>query len=400
MRHQGDQGGVFASLRRRAGRAALALDSFVDSWFYESSRRARDRFASFAAFMDRFHVSGLKRLGVELGCETLTLGLGGLLIALTFAQMAFRETSDDWLKKQDLAVTFLDRYGKEVGKRGILHDDSVALDHLPDNLIKAVLATEDRRFFEHWGVDPIGTLRALTANARASGVVQGGSTLTQQLAKNLFLSNERSIERKIREVFLAMWLEARLSKRQILKLYLDRAYMGGGTFGVQAAAEFYFGKSVKDVSLAEAAMLAGLFKAPTKFAPHVNLPAARARAADVLNNLVDAGFMTQSQIFTALRNPATPVERERFDSPDWYLDWAFAEVKKLAFAGKLGSDRVLTVRTALDSAVQAKADETIEEQYVPVKFRSRITELGMFELWSVATRTPGRWKLEFSVREE
>ncbi len=362
MRQDRDSGGIFASLRKRVGRAALAVDSFVDSWFYESSRRARDSFASFSAFMDRFHVSGLKKLGVELACETLTLGLGGLLIALTFAQMAFRETSDDWLKKQDLAITFLDRYGKEVGKRGILHDDSIALDQLPDHLIKAVLATEDRRFFEHWGVDPIGTTRALTANARASGVVQGGSTLTQQLAKNLFLSNERSIERKIREVFLAMWLEARLSKREILKLYLDRAYMGGGTFGVQAAAEFYFGKSVKDLSLAEAAMLAGLFKAPTKFAPHVNLPAARARAADVLSNLVDAGFMTQSQIFTALRNPATPVERERVDSPDWYLDWAYQEVKRLALAGKLGSDRVLTVRTALDSAVQSKADETVEEQ--------------------------------------
>jgi len=362
LRQDRDSGGIFASLRKRVGRAALAVDSFVDSWFYESSRRARDSFASFSAFMDRFHVSGLKKLGVELACETLTLGLGGLLIALTFAQMAFRETSDDWLKKQDLAITFLDRYGKEVGKRGILHDDSIALDQLPDHLIKAVLATEDRRFFEHWGVDPIGTTRALTANARASGVVQGGSTLTQQLAKNLFLSNERSIERKIREVFLAMWLEARLSKREILKLYLDRAYMGGGTFGVQAAAEFYFGKSVKDLSLAEAAMLAGLFKAPTKFAPHVNLPAARARAADVLSNLVDAGFMTQSQIFTALRNPATPVERERVDSPDWYLDWAYQEVKRLALAGKLGSDRVLTVRTALDSAVQSKADETVEEQ--------------------------------------
>ncbi|MCB1544849.1 MAG: transglycosylase domain-containing protein, partial [Rhodoblastus sp.] len=179
---------------------------------------------------------------------------------------------------------------------------------------------------------------------------------------NLFLSNERSIERKIREVFLAMWLEARLSKREILKLYLDRAYMGGGTFGVQAAAEFYFGKSIKDVTLAEAAMLAGLFKAPTKFAPHINLPAARARAADVLNNLVEAGFMTQSQVFTALRNPATPVERERVDSPDWYLDWAFQEVKRLALDGKLGSDRVLTVRTALDSQVQARADEVIEEQ--------------------------------------
>jgi len=195
LRQLGDDGGIFASLRKRIGRAALAVDSFVDSWFYESGQRARERFASFAAFMDKFHVSGVKKLGVELACETLTLGLGALLVALTFAQLAFRETSDDWLKKQDLAVTFLDRFGKEVGRRGILHDDSVALDQLPDHLIKAVLATEDRRFFEHWGVDPIGTARALSANARASGVVQGGSTLTQQLAKNLFLSNERSIER-------------------------------------------------------------------------------------------------------------------------------------------------------------------------------------------------------------
>ncbi|MFV0281136.1 MAG: transglycosylase domain-containing protein [Rhodoblastus sp.] len=362
MRYFEDEGGVWTALRKRVGRAALALDSLVDSSLYESNRRARDNYAAFSAFMSRFHVSGLRKLGVELACETLTLGLAGLLVALTFAQLAFRDTSEDWLKKQDLAVTFLDRSGKEVGRRGILHDDSVSLDQLPDHLIKAVLATEDRRFFDHWGVDVIGTLRALSANARASGVVQGGSTLTQQLAKNLFLTNERSIERKIREAFLALWLEARLSKREILKLYLDRAYMGGGTFGVQAAAEFYFGKSVKDVTLAEAAMLAGLFKAPTKYAPHINLPAARARAADVLNNLVESGFMTQSQIFAALRNPATPVERERADSPDWYLDWAFQEVKQLANAGKLGADRVLTVRTALDSAVQSKAEETVDEQ--------------------------------------
>ena len=354
--------GSLSRLRKRAARLSLAFEALVNSAIYESGRRWNDLYADFSAFMHRFHVSGIKRVGVELACETLTLGLGGALVALTFAQLAFRETSDDWLKKQDLAVTFEDRFGVEVGRRGILHDDSVTLDQLPDHLVKAVLATEDRRFFEHWGVDPIGTLRALTVNARSTGVVQGGSTLTQQLAKNLFLSNERTIERKIREVFLAFWLETRLSKREILKLYLDRAYMGGGTFGVQAAAEFYFGKSVKDVSLAEAAMLAGLFKAPTKFAPHINLPAARARAADVLANLVDAGFMTQSQIFTALRNPATPVDRDRDNSPDWYLDWAYDQVKKLSDSGKLGADRVLTVRTALDTAVQARAEEVIEDQ--------------------------------------
>ncbi|MFO1114734.1 MAG: PBP1A family penicillin-binding protein [Beijerinckiaceae bacterium] len=355
---------------------------------FESGRRWRDGYANFAGFMDRFHVSGVKRIFVDLSCEALTLGLGGALVALTFAQLAMRETSDDWLKKQDLAVTFQDRYGAEVGRRGILHDDSVTLDQLPDHLIKAVLATEDRRFFEHWGIDPIGTLRALTVNARASGVVQGGSTITQQLAKNLFLSNERSLERKIREVFLALWLEFRLSKREILKLYLDRAYMGGGTFGVQAAADFYFKKSVKDVSLAEAAMLAGLFKAPTKFAPHVNLPAARARAADVLANLVDAGFMTPSQTFAALRNPATAVDRDRDNSPDWYLDWAYSEVKKLADSGKLGKDRVLTVRTALDSALQAHAEEVIEDQlreHAPA-YRAKQAAMVVIEPYTGAVR--------------
>ncbi len=381
-------GGRLAGLRKKLARGALALDAAVNSFMFESGRRWRDAYSNFSGFMDRFHVTGLKRIFVDLSCEGLTLGLGGALVALTFAQLAMRETSDDWLKKQDLAITFQDRYGAEVGRRGILHDDSVTLDQLPDHLIKAVLATEDRRFFEHWGIDPIGTLRALSVNARASGVVQGGSTITQQLAKNLFLSNERSLERKIREVFLALWLEFRLSKREILKLYLDRAYMGGGTFGVQAAADFYFKKSVKDVSLAEAAMLAGLFKAPTKFAPHVNLPAARARAADVLNNLVDAGFMTPSQTFAALRNPATAVDRDRDNSPDWYLDWAYSEVKKLADAGKLGKDRVLTVRTALDSALQAHAEEVIEDQlreHAPA-YRAKQAAMVVIEPYTGAVR--------------
>ena len=281
---------------------------------------------------------------------------------LALAQPAYRLTSDeDWLKRQDLAVTFLDRYGVEVGRRGIKHDDAIPFDELPDHFIKAVLATEDRRFFDHFGIDVIGTLRALTVNAHAGGVVQGGSSITQQLAKNLFLSNERSISRKINEAYLALWLEHHLTKKQILSLYLDRAYMGGGAFGVQAAAQYYFGKSARDINLAEAAMLAGLFKAPTKYSPDVNLPAARARANDVLSNLVDAGFMTEGQVYAARRNPATPVSQNAASSPDWYLDFAFDEVKALADSGKLGDDRVLTVRTGLDTGLQAKADTVLED---------------------------------------
>ncbi len=342
--------------------ALLAFDSWLDSTIYGAGVDARELWVDFSSFMDRFHVRGGARAAVEVACEALTLGVFGGLALVVLAQPAFRLTAaGDWLKKADLAVTFQDRYGVEVGRRGILHDDAVSLDQYPDYFVQAVLSTEDRRFFEHWGVDPIGLGRALTVNARSSGVVQGGSTLTQQLAKNLFLSNERTLTRKINEAFLAFWLESHLSKKRILQLYLDRAYMGGGAFGAQAAAQFYFGRSIKDVSLAQAAMLAGLFKAPTKYAPHVNLPAARARANDVLNNMVAAGYLQDNQIADAKRNPASAIDRgAESSSPDWYLDWAFNEIKALTDAGKLGPDRVFTVRTALDSSLQKKAESTIE----------------------------------------
>ncbi|WP_245501140.1 transglycosylase domain-containing protein [Lichenibacterium minor] len=345
----------------RVRRVLLGFDGWFDSFVFERGRATVEGYGRYSVFLERFSVDGWRRWAVEGACEGLTLGLGASVVALALAIPAFHDTSDDWLKKQDLAVTFLDRTGTEVGRRGILHDDSVPIAQMPPYLIQAVLATEDRRFFDHHGIDPIGTARALTVNAGASGVVQGGSTLTQQLAKNLFLSNERTFGRKIKEAYLAVWLEHHLSKRDILQTYLDRVYMGGGTFGIQAASEFYFGKSVRDVSLPEAAMLAGLFKAPTKYAPHINLPAARARAGDVLSNLVDAGYMTEGQVYPARRNPATPVDRTREVAPDWYLDYAYDEVRKLADAGKLGASRVLTVRTALDSAIQARSESVIED---------------------------------------
>ncbi len=240
---------------------------------------------------------------------------------------------------------------------------SVPLEEMPDHLIKAVLATEDRRFYEHYGIDFFGTFRALLTNARAGGVVQGGSTITQQLAKNLFLSNERTIERKINEAFLALWLETRLSKNEILKLYLDRAYLGGGAFGVDGAAQYYFGKSVRDVTLPEAAMLAGLFKAPSKFSPLVNLPAARARANVVLDNLVDAGFMTEGQVYGARRNPATPIDRRQEDSPNYYLDWAFDEMRRLVDTfPKSVTESFFVVRTALDPNLQHYAEHEVESE--------------------------------------
>jgi penicillin-binding protein 1A len=344
-------------------RFLLDFDSRLDSAVFHSARWLREYYERFSAFMDRFHVAGWRRwVVVEPLSEGATLGLGGLMVMLALAVPAFRETSDeDWLKKSELAVTFLDRFGNEIGSRGIRHNDAIPLEDYPDHLIKAALATEDRRFYDHFGIDPSGLLRALTANARAGGVVQGGSTISQQLAKNLFLNNERTIERKVKEAFLAIWLETRLTKNEILKLYLDRAYMGGGAFGVDAAAQYYFNKSARDVNLSEAAMLAGLFKAPTRFAPHVNLPAARARANVVLDNLVEAGMMTEGQVFGARRNPATAVDRRDERVANYYLDFAFDEMKKLvATFPKSLHERVFVVRLGLDVNLQREAENAVE----------------------------------------
>ena len=350
---------------RKIRHLLLDLDARIDSTLFSSAVGIRELFERYSTFMDRFYVGRWKRwVFIEPLSEAATLGLGGLILLLMLAIPAFRETADDdWLKKSDLAVTFLDRYGNPIGNRGIKHNDSIPLEDFPDHLIKATLATEDRRFYDHFGIDVAGTFRALLTNAQAGGVRQGGSSITQQLAKNLFLSNERTIERKVNEAFLAIWLETRLTKNEILKLYLDRAYMGGGTFGVDGAAHFYFNKSARDVNLAEAAMLAGLFKAPTKYAPHINLPAARARANVVLDNLVDAGFMTEGQVFGARRNPASVVDRRDENSPNWYLDWAFDEMRRLVDTfPKSYTERVFVVRTAIDMNVQRAAEEAIENQ--------------------------------------
>ena len=343
----------------------LDLDARIDFAMFSSGKGTREAYERFSMFMDRFHVGRWKRwVIIEPLSEMATFGLAGLVLLLILAQSAFRETADDdWLKKSDLAVSFLDRYGNPIGSRGIKHNDSIPLEDFPDSLIKATLATEDRRFYDHFGIDIPGTARALVTNAQAGGVRQGGSSITQQLAKNLFLSNERTIERKVNEAFLAIWLETRLTKNEILKLYLDRAYMGGGTFGVDGAAHFYFNKSARDVTLAEAAMLAGLFKAPTKYAPHINLPAARARANQVLDNLVDAGFMTEGQVFGARRNPAIAVDRREEVSPNYYLDWAFDEMRKLVESfPKSYSERVFVVRTSIDMTVQRAAEGAVENQ--------------------------------------
>lgn len=346
---------------RQGGRSRIIdwLDglAWVDQKMFAAIEAVRNSFNAASSWFARLRLTGSRRLLNELASEAVSLLCGGFIVLYALAIPAFEEADEaKWMTTGQYSVTFVDRSNTEIGFRGIKIDDAVPLDEIPDHVIRATLATEDRRFFEHYGVDLFGTLRALIENVRANDVVQGGSTLTQQLAKNLFLSSERSITRKIKEAFLAIWLEARLSKQEILKLYLDRAYMGGGAFGVEAAAQFYFGKSIREVTLAEAAMMAGLYKAPTKYAPHVNLPAARARANEVLSNLVEAGFYTSGEVYAARLKPATPIEQVKSDAPDWFLDLAFEEVQQI-MRGR--GDYILTVRTTVDLDLQQSAEQVL-----------------------------------------
>ncbi|SJZ65654.1 transglycosylase domain-containing protein [Consotaella salsifontis] len=343
--------------KRRAPSRLIEVDAWIDSSLWRAFHGFSAFWESLTIFSRRFRARGFTKLVVELTCEGLTLGLAGFVLLLALAQPAMKVTAHGLPRQSDYSVLFLDRHGNEIGRRGVLRSQEVPIEEMPDPFIKAVLATEDRRFFEHVGIDFFGLFRAIAVNAQAGGVVQGGSTLTQQLAKNLFLSNERTIDRKIKEAFISLWLEAHLSKRQILQTYLDRAYMGGGTFGAAAAARFYFDKDLRNVSLSEAAMLAGLFKAPAKYAPHINLPAARARANEVLTNMVQAGFMTEGQVVAARRHPATAVDRSTINSPDFFLDWAFGEVQRIAADLP---QRTFVARTSIDMGLQQLAEESVE----------------------------------------
>ncbi len=336
----------------------LKIDSWIDSGLYNSWTRFRDWWSAYSSFFGKFEVKGFVRALDELACETLTLSVGALLVITTFALPAFEVAQGKINLADEYSVTFLDRYGNEIGKRGLLRDDSVPLEEIPDYMIKATLATEDRRFFEHFGVDVMGTFRALAANARHDTVVQGGSSLTQQLAKNMFLSPERSLTRKIKEAFIAIYLENHYTKLEILKLYFDRAYLGGGSYGVEAAAQYYFGKSIREVNLAEAAMLAGMFKAPTRYAPHVNLAASRARANEVLSNMVEAGYMSEGQVYGARMNPAKIVERTDTNTPDYFLDWAFEQVQTLMQGQE---DHILVARTTVDFGLQKMAEHALQD---------------------------------------
>jgi penicillin-binding protein 1A len=248
-------------------------------------------------------------------------------------------------------ITMLDKSGAVFATRGDLYGQAVKVSELPKALPQAVLATEDRRFYSHFGLDPIGIARAAFANIRAGRIVQGGSTLTQQAAKNLFLTPERSFKRKVQEVLLAFWLEAKFSKDQILTMYLNRVYLGAGTYGVDAAAHRYFGKAAKDVSLYEAALLAGLLKAPSRYNPLASPDAADGRTRQVLKNMVVTGYITEKQADTATKHPSRRYRPPATDGR-YFADWVLGRIDDYVTMGETD----LVVATTFDPAMQRAAE--------------------------------------------
>jgi penicillin-binding protein 1A len=290
----------------------------------------------------------------------VTLGIWGVLAGLAVVAWYAYDLPDVGginTFNRRASLTFIAANGEEFAAYGEIHAGVVELRDMPRYLPQAVLATEDRRFYRHFGLDPLGLARAVWVNLRAGRVVQGGSTITQQLAKNVFLTRERTFRRKMQEALLALWLEHKFTKDQILTIYLNRVYLGAGTYGVEAAARRYFGKSARQLSAHESAIVAGLLKAPSRYAPSNNPELARDRARDVLNNMVEAGYLTAEQAAQAGRQRLAIVSNDRAgQGARYFADWVLDQVA--SFVGY--NDRDLKIVTTFDPRLQRVAETEVE----------------------------------------
>jgi penicillin-binding protein 1A len=291
---------------------------------------------------------------------SLVLGLWALIAALgsiAFVVSTLPPIQSLEVPKRPPTVEIVGLDGRPLTMRGEMSGTDVSIKELPPYLPRAFVAIEDRRFYSHFGVDPIGLVRAVAANVLHRGVSQGGSTITQQLAKNLFLTQERTLWRKMQELVLALWLERKFSKTQILELYLNRVYFGSGAYGVEAAAQRYFGKPARAVKVAEAAMLAGLVKSPSRLAPSRNPDGAERRAQAVLTAMTELGFITETMAKTAVAQPARAVRPAGADSVNYVADWIMDVLDDLV--GRVEQD--LVVETTIDPALQAAAEKALTE---------------------------------------
>ncbi len=284
---------------------------------------------------------------------TIWVGLF-LVIAVTVYALISPDPLKAGLKNKPANLSIVASNGKVIAEKG-LRRDHVKLEEMPKHVINAVLATEDRRFYYHPGLDPIGIIRASIANRRAGRIVQGGSTITQQLAKVLFLKPARNYWRKIEEMLLAFWLEYRFSKKQILELYLNRIYFGAGNYGIEAASQHYYGKSVSNISVYEAAILAGLIKSPSFYAPTRNFKRSLSRGKVVLQNMRNAWMLSWENHQKALNNIPTLRTNKPSESYGYVIDLAVERVS--SYGQNLQHDMI--VETTIDYDLQAQVQNFV-----------------------------------------
>lgn len=296
---------------------------------------------------------------------SFVLTLIGLLAAWLYWQSLYRgmpdlpETAALWDANREPAIEYVDRSGKTIAIRGPRYGRAIKIDELPPHVARAFIAAEDKRFYEHDGADTQAMVRAAWSNVISGRTVSGASTITQQLVKNLVLSPEQTLKRKVQEVRLARQLEEILSKNEILELYLNRVYFGSGFYGLGAASRFYFGKDPQDLTLAEASLLATLPKAPSRLALDDNMEGARQRQAYVLTEMLQLGFITPESAQIALSSDvAIAAEPEQDPQFGYILDAATERANELLPA--LPDDLVITL--TLDSALQAEISESLENR--------------------------------------
>ncbi|NVK34197.1 MAG: penicillin-binding protein [Rhodobacteraceae bacterium] len=318
-------------------------------------------------------IGGLTWLARKLFYWGLVAGVWGGIIAagVVIYYAAYLPPTSEWsVPQRPPNVKIVSQSGELLGNRGDTGGEAVRLEQLPSYLPNAVISIEDRRFRSHVGFDPIGLTRAVITNFTSGTVRQGGSTLSQQLAKNLFLEPDRTVKRKIQELILAIWLEAKFSKDQILEMYLNRVYLGSGAYGVDAASRRYFGKPARLVTIAEAATLAGLLKAPSRLSPLRNPDLAEERAKLVITAMHDEGYITAQEALDAISAPAKVVRRHTTASQNYAADWVMDMLPH--YVGSFDKD--IIVDTTIDVPMQLAAENALRKALKENKVERRVSQ--------------------------
>lgn len=313
--------------------------------------------------------------GVVLGLWGL-VALGGVIGYFAMKLPPIDQLS---VPKRPPNVAIMAADGSLIANRGETGGSNVPIGEVPPYVAKAFVAIEDRRFYQHFGIDPVGLARAFAKNVTTGRMEQGGSTLTQQLAKNIFLTQERTLSRKGQEALLALWLEHKYSKDQILELYMNRVYFGSGAYGIEAASQKYFGKSARALALGEAAVLAGLVQSPSRLAPNRNPQGAAERAAIVLSKMVEQGYATQEMARLARSNTADAARRARPGAGNYVADWVMDVLDD-----HIGTiERDIIVKTTIDPKLQALAERLVATEFEPRRLKLNVEQLALVAM------TPG-----------